>query len=399
MSANVPASCSTRWAIETALTLRLLFHQPLRQTEGFLRSLFRMFGLDLSAPDNTTLSRRGQRMHLSLPRVPTSGGMHLIVDSSGLSIVGEGEWAAVKHRRRGTRGWKKLHLTPPVETRLGLPSAGPCGEARTRLGRLRSSSAPGRRARDRTASWLRRPPRRTPPTPGPPLRPPAADGPPVAERQLPTRLAQFHGNVQRPLGCALLDPLGRLSQHTILVVLVELSGGLYQTTRPLRSSGPWTYMASMTLRRHLQQYLAYSHDWRTHLSLDKDAPVPRAAQSATGGTIIQVPHVGGLHHHLRTSRRLIVAARGADSVPPPGVVRHPFIHTGSPSSEIGATACGACYTPPVGDAGRAPTDHFLRRSSFWQGQDWPDYRQGPAMPWPRQVSPVAVCTRAPLRGS
>ena len=46
-------------AIETALTLRLLFHLPLRQTEGFLRSIFGMLGLDLSAPDHTTLSRPG----------------------------------------------------------------------------------------------------------------------------------------------------------------------------------------------------------------------------------------------------------------------------------------------------------------------------------------------------
>ena len=82
-------------AIETALTLRLIFHLPLRQTEGFLTSIFRMLGLDLSAPDHTTLSRRGQ---------------HLLVDSTGLSIVGEGEWAAVKHGGRGRRGWKTRHL-------------------------------------------------------------------------------------------------------------------------------------------------------------------------------------------------------------------------------------------------------------------------------------------------
>ena len=36
--------------------------------------------------------------------------MHLIVDSTGLSIVGAGEWAAAKHGGRGRRGWKKLHL-------------------------------------------------------------------------------------------------------------------------------------------------------------------------------------------------------------------------------------------------------------------------------------------------
>ena len=37
-------------------------------------------------------------------------GHHLIVDSTGLSIIGEGEWAAAKHGRRGKRAWKKLHL-------------------------------------------------------------------------------------------------------------------------------------------------------------------------------------------------------------------------------------------------------------------------------------------------
>ena len=97
-------------AIETALTLRLLFHLPLRQAEGFLHSLFGMMGIDLSAPDHTTLSRRGQLLDVTLRRVPTGEGLHLIVDSTGLSIVGEGEWVRAKHGVRGTRGWKKLHL-------------------------------------------------------------------------------------------------------------------------------------------------------------------------------------------------------------------------------------------------------------------------------------------------
>lgn len=52
-----------------------------------------------------------------------------------------------------------------------------------------------------------------------------------------------------------------------------------------------------SLRRHLQQYFAYCHEWRSHLSLEKDAPVPRAVHSSTGGTIVHVPHLGGLHHH------------------------------------------------------------------------------------------------------
>ena len=97
-------------AIETALTLRLLYHLPLRQAEGFLHALFEMMRLDLSAPDYTTLSRRSQHLRRRLRPVPPGESLHLVLDSTGLSIVGEGEWAAAKHGGRGRRGWRKRHL-------------------------------------------------------------------------------------------------------------------------------------------------------------------------------------------------------------------------------------------------------------------------------------------------
>jgi hypothetical protein len=97
-------------AIETALTLRLIYHLLLRQAEGFLHALFAIMRLDLSAPDYTTLSRRGRHLHRRLRPVPSGKRIHLVLDSTGLSIVGEGEWAAAKHGGRGRRGWKKLHL-------------------------------------------------------------------------------------------------------------------------------------------------------------------------------------------------------------------------------------------------------------------------------------------------
>ncbi len=67
-------------------------------------------GLDLRSPDHTTLSRRGQHLDLTPRGMSRRAGLHLIIDSTGLSIVGEGEWAAAKHGGRGTRGWKKLHV-------------------------------------------------------------------------------------------------------------------------------------------------------------------------------------------------------------------------------------------------------------------------------------------------
>ena len=71
-------------SIEAALTLRLLFNLPLRQIEGFLNSLFGMMGVDLEAPDHTTLSRRSQHLDVDFHLVPANEPIHFIVDSTGV---------------------------------------------------------------------------------------------------------------------------------------------------------------------------------------------------------------------------------------------------------------------------------------------------------------------------
>ena len=81
-------------AIETALAIRLVFKQALRQTAGLLRSLTGLLKLDdLPVPDYSTLSRRGQRLKVSLKvKHLANQPMHILVDSTGLKIYGEGEW-------------------------------------------------------------------------------------------------------------------------------------------------------------------------------------------------------------------------------------------------------------------------------------------------------------------
>jgi transposase InsO family protein len=51
------------------------------------------------------------------------------------------------------------------------------------------------------------------------------------------------------------------------------------------------------LRRVLQSYVEYYHHWRTHLSLEMDAPASRAVQPPELGPVRKLPEVGGLHHH------------------------------------------------------------------------------------------------------
>ena len=72
-------------AITTALTLRAVFRLALRQTEGLIASLLRLLGLDLAAPDHSTISRRGETLPVSRPR-PGSEPVHLLVDSTGLKL-------------------------------------------------------------------------------------------------------------------------------------------------------------------------------------------------------------------------------------------------------------------------------------------------------------------------
>jgi hypothetical protein len=99
-------------AIETALTFRLLFSLPSRQTEGFLGSLLRLMDLMLPCPDHTTLSRRNATVEVrrQIDRTP-QGSVCVIVDSTGLKVCGQGEWQSQKHGEKKVKRWKKLHIS------------------------------------------------------------------------------------------------------------------------------------------------------------------------------------------------------------------------------------------------------------------------------------------------
>ena len=99
-------------AIEAALTIRMVFHLPLRQTEGFLRCLAELFEVDLPVPDHTTLSRRLKKLHdLRFRRLATDQPIHILIDSTGLRIH-------VGHLRKPPkrRAWRKLHLAVDADT-------------------------------------------------------------------------------------------------------------------------------------------------------------------------------------------------------------------------------------------------------------------------------------------
>jgi len=98
-------------ASETALSLRVLFRLPLRQTEGFLHALLTLLDVTLPCPDHTTLSRRNAAVAIrqQIDRAP-EGAISLIVDRSGLKVCGQGEWHSQKHGTKPHKRWKTLPI-------------------------------------------------------------------------------------------------------------------------------------------------------------------------------------------------------------------------------------------------------------------------------------------------
>jgi IS5 family transposase len=97
-------------AIATMGTVKSLFHLGGRQTEGFLESLFRLMNIELKAPDHSTLSRRLGKLSVTLPVIPKDKAVHVVVDSTGVKVYGEGEWKTRQHGVSKRRTWRKLHL-------------------------------------------------------------------------------------------------------------------------------------------------------------------------------------------------------------------------------------------------------------------------------------------------
>lgn len=87
----------------------------LRQVEAFSRSVLALFGRTLAVPDHTTLSRRaGAFAGRQLRVAQHDGPVHLVLDSTGLQLFGQGERDAQKHGRT-RRHWRKLPIAVDAE--------------------------------------------------------------------------------------------------------------------------------------------------------------------------------------------------------------------------------------------------------------------------------------------
>ncbi|SAS32125.1 transposase [Klebsiella pneumoniae] len=103
-------------AITTVLVIKRVFRLTLRAAQGFIDSIFSLMGVPLRCPDYSSVSKRAKSVNVSFKASTRGEIAHLVIDSTGLKVFGEGEWKVKKHGKERRRIWRKLHLAVDAKT-------------------------------------------------------------------------------------------------------------------------------------------------------------------------------------------------------------------------------------------------------------------------------------------
>jgi len=103
-------------AIQSCLTNKGLFNLPLRQAIGMAQNLLKLASLDWQVPDFITVRRRQKHLSVTIGAQPATKGLHLLVDSTGIKMLGEGEWKTKNQGADYRRQWRKVHLGIDADT-------------------------------------------------------------------------------------------------------------------------------------------------------------------------------------------------------------------------------------------------------------------------------------------
>ena len=119
-------------AVITVLIIKQVYRLTLRSSKGFTEYLFKLMNVCLDTPCYTRICRR--QSTVEMPPLPTKlESIHIVVDSSGLKIFGEGEWKARQHGWTKHRMWRKLHIGVDEKSQLivsALLTENNCGDGK-----------------------------------------------------------------------------------------------------------------------------------------------------------------------------------------------------------------------------------------------------------------------------
>ena len=99
--------------IEVCCMIRKVYRLPLRQTQGLVSSIMRLMHLKLNVPDYTRICRRSKTLKIKnilITKIDNGERLHIVMDSTGLKVYGEGEWKVRQHGYSKHRTWRKIHI-------------------------------------------------------------------------------------------------------------------------------------------------------------------------------------------------------------------------------------------------------------------------------------------------
>jgi hypothetical protein len=99
--------------IEACCIVRKVYRLALRQTEGLVKSIVGILKLEMDVPDYTVLCRRSKTLKINSvlgKRINKGESLHIVMDSTGLKVYGEGEWKVRQHGYSKHRTWRKIHI-------------------------------------------------------------------------------------------------------------------------------------------------------------------------------------------------------------------------------------------------------------------------------------------------
>lgn len=97
-------------AMTCLLLIRSVFKLDFRKLQGFAESLAALMDIDIAIPSYTQICRRQSNLKVDLSHIQKDEPIHVVVDSTGLKVFGEGEWKTRQHGISKRRTWRKLHL-------------------------------------------------------------------------------------------------------------------------------------------------------------------------------------------------------------------------------------------------------------------------------------------------
>ncbi|MEX3592002.1 MAG: IS5 family transposase [Burkholderia sp.] len=103
--------------IQTLLGVKTVYRLTLRALQGFTKSLRDLAFPSFPVSNYTTLCLRAKTLDVELPILRDNEPIHLVVDSTGLKVYGEGEWKVRQHGYSKRRTWRKVHLA--LNTNMG----------------------------------------------------------------------------------------------------------------------------------------------------------------------------------------------------------------------------------------------------------------------------------------